>query len=388
MSAMEVDSNHNHNVDEDHGPRLCAAGKFARDALCPILLSIKQMEQLLKSLRKSMESGSDNMNIQLYQYLGKFMQDMSSNIGELHTGFEKAVSSINAYCLDFGKTALTTINPSESNEMFDRCKSRASDLKEIVNKQENPAIVAEDNRKFRENDGFTAEKFVKMVKKHKDLEASREGQSVIPFGKGRKRYSKQCDVIEKRKVHHHRVDHLVGQFGVYAKEDIKQYTLLGKYTGNAYLANDYEKMDESAYKHDVGRYSFDSEVLVRGSLLSTEQKTEYKMDLERDNNEDVYLAEILISAKDNESILMFVNDCRSDITKSEQEDDAQFNNVAFFTVYCDGWPELYGIASRNIKKGEELATNYGDNYCTIMKESEKLRRHQAMLDEVFQPFKL
>lgn len=70
---------------------------------------------------------------------------------------------------------------------------------------------------------------------------------------------------------------------------------------------------------------------------------------------------------EDELMLRYVNDCRADINKpSPTTEDGKYYNVEFAGLSVNGWPQTFLMAKREIKKGEELLTYYGDEFANAI----------------------
>merc|ERR1712154_138207 len=69
-----------------------------------------------------------------------------------------------------------------------------------------------------------------------------------------------------------------------------------------------------------------------------------------------------ISKKECNNLLFpFVNDCRMNIDNKEPTpSDMEYFNVEFVGICVNGWPQTYLIATKDIKKGTEISTYYGE----------------------------
>ena len=55
----------------------------------------------------------------------------------------------------------------------------------------------------------------------------------------------------------------------------------------------------------------------------------------------------------------FVGPDRSEATQNQHADQI---NCQYMVIYANGWPQVFVVASRDIKPGELLRIDYGDNF--------------------------
>lgn len=110
---------------------------------------------------------------------------------------------------------------------------------------------------------------------------------------------------------------LAGQKGVFATKDFSQYDIIGEYTG-----------------------------IIRKYNNNVDLNNRYIFELEEEND-------LIIDSKDYGNELRFVN---SNINILNEP------NVIPNKNYIDGFPRLSYICTKNIKKGEEILIDYGDEY--------------------------
>ena len=123
---------------------------------------------------------------------------------------------------------------------------------------------------------------------------------------------------------------LRGQLGVKAKEYIPKGTPLGLYVG-LYLTNN------ETHNHDHSHGSFHTQ----SYYFDTAHKS------------------MVISAWKCGNILSLIN---ANTTHSVYSSQEQSDNIAIVYVVYKGWPYVVYMTLRDIKKGEELLVDYGENY--------------------------
>lgn len=189
-------------------------------------------------------------------------------------------------------------------------------------------------------------------------------------------------VIEKFKiVDHPRIPVLNGQFGISAQRDIPQCTCLGQYIGGEILQDAFDKIfDGTGDEYDHNLYSFDQEIdskeLQRVNVPPKKEKKEKKKKAQRKQRrkkgkyakdavpQKIFIIDPFVGEwGEDELMLRYVNDCRADInTPTPTTEDGKFYNVEFAGLSVNGWPQTFLMTRRDIKKGEELCTYYGDEF--------------------------
>lgn len=169
----------------------------------------------------------------------------------------------------------------------------------------------------------------------------------------------QHQVIEKYLIKSHRITGLKGQYGVRAKMDIPQATIFGRYIGTEYLQEEYEKKYNKSNQYCVRNlYSFECPLIYIPFHLCNERIQHYYY------HPKCIKKTLIIDGFDYlENVLMYINDCRKDISKQKPtSSDTKYWNVSFRTIYVNGWPQVFVMAKRDIQQGEKLAAYYGRSY--------------------------
>ena len=79
-----------------------------------------------------------------------------------------------------------------------------------------------------------------------------------------------------------------------------------------------------------------------------------------------------MEARLNGMLLMYMNDIRLDISKSEPtKHDKAMQNVRFIVAKEKGWPTVFAVTTRKVREGEELLVDYGQKYSDLLTESER-----------------
>ena len=197
--------------------------------------------------------------------------------------------------------------------------------------------------------------------------------------------------------------------------DIPKNTCLGQYIGGEILQDAFDKIfDGSGSEYDHNLYSFDQEIdakeLLRVSVQSTSKEKEREKKKKKKSrkrgrkkggkNRDEVPQKIFIidpfigEWAEDELLLRYVNDCRSDInTPTPTTDDDQYYNVEFAGLTVNGWPQTFLMTKREIKSGEELMTYYGDEFASALTmkadaDRQKMRRKQRIDKHILGGLKL
>ena len=233
---------------------------------------------------------------------------------------------------------------------------------------------------------------------------------------------KQLSVIEVYQIESHpRIPALNGQNGLKAKSDIRKGTILGEYFTVFALASDLEKLQGTHVYNKINEYGFNANVDVKISqeqakyfLLTPKQEHKPKQEDDafgfempprkrqklnyhnhnhneiKDDDGDMFERTLKLVldgySSTKKSILLNMNDYRTDLAIDHPEEREKYMNVRFVTVYVRGWPRIFAVAIKDIKAGEELLTYYGEYHETMqqakqLKErDDKLRKALSMVD--------
>jgi len=205
-------------------------------------------------------------------------------------------------------------------------------------------------------------------------------------------------LIEKFKIEDHpRIPVLNGQFGVRVIRDIPKNTCLGQYIGGEILQDAFDKIfDGSGNEYDHNLYSFDQEIdekeLQRIHLIPSKRKSQRKHKRKKGKEEQlqkIFIIDPFIGEwGEDELMLRYVNDCRADITKTfPTAEDGKYYNVEFAGLNINGWPQTFLMTKREIKKGEELLTYYGDEFANAIQmkveaDQQKKRKKERIDSEI------
>ena len=188
----------------------------------------------------------------------------------------------------------------------------------------------------------------------------------------------QTEVLEKYKIGNHpRVIALNGQYGIRARMDIPKHTVVGQYIGIEYLESEFHEAYSRTVQNAIKNiYAF--------TLSVGDNPTSNKNKSKTSNNNYPKIVIDALGFKEEEhksNTLIYINDCRSDISSEQKSnDDTKFENVMFAKVALNGWPSIFVITKREIKKGEELLGFYGNDYYHALREKqlqERIRHHNV-----------
>eukprot|EP01083_Nonionella_stella_P060789 158558_1 len=206
---------------------------------------------------------------------------------------------------------------------------------------------------------------------------------------------KRVDVIQKFQISGcHRIPALNGQFGICALIDIPQHTVCGQYFGGEISVEAFAKVfDGTAVEHDHNVYALDQQIDAKEI-----EKAVKKSKMNGDVMSTCFVIDpFIVDGEDSNDVLLpFVNDCRADINHMEPTDeDRSYYNVEFVGVKINGWTQTYMITKRDIKKGEELQTYYGDVFGVAVrnkrqneeaKQTKKIRIDRDILQQLKHEF--
>jgi len=174
----------------------------------------------------------------------------------------------------------------------------------------------------------------------------------------------QTDVMEKYMIESYdRVPSLNGQFGIRAKMDIPRHTVVGQYIGVEYLEEEFHSAFSGTQENALKNiYAFTLSVGDNPTTTKKEEKLQ-KIVIDAHGFE--------VDANGDKPLLIFINDCRKDISmENKTSDDQQIENVLFAKVSLNGWPSIFVITKREIKKNEQLMGFYGNDYFHAVKEKQ------------------
>ena len=77
----------------------------------------------------------------------------------------------------------------------------------------------------------------------------------------------------------------------------------------------------------------------------------------------------------NDLRLLYINDIRKDLYDPEPtKEDKELQNCSFIVAKVYGWPLVFVMTIKSVKKGEELLLDYGESYSVLMKENKRWGR--------------
>ena len=197
-------------------------------------------------------------------------------------------------------------------------------------------------------------------------------------------------VIQKYKIcDDHRIAALKGQYGIRALVDIPKNAVLGQYIGAEISYNAFSKIFEgTAVEFDHNIYSLD--LVIDDKQFRKILKKHHEL---CDDDKWFVVDPLIENEACNGLLFPFVNDCRMDIDKKEPtREDNKYFNVEFVGMSVNGWPQTYLIATRDIEKGEELQTFYGEIFGLAIKNKmineRKKKKKKIRIDrEIFNELK-
>ena len=171
------------------------------------------------------------------------------------------------------------------------------------------------------------------------------------------------DVLKKRKIRKgYQIPALVGSHGIFAKQEIPRFTVLGEYGGYQAIQKEWvemfddtnEEMEHSAYK-----FGFD---LDEG----TEDETRKII---------IDPIEANMHKGDNPMLLLYINDIRKNVEiRKASDEDRKRENCRFFTVRVNGWPRVFVITTRKILYRKQLLMDYGEGYNQYFDDKSRYQR--------------
>ena len=76
------------------------------------------------------------------------------------------------------------------------------------------------------------------------------------------------------------------------------------------------------------------------------------------------------------------NDCRLNMyDDTMSKDDKKRLNCKFVTVLINRWPSVFLVTIKNVKKGQQLWSDYGDKYSDIFDESKQFEKKKRETEE-------
>ena len=178
----------------------------------------------------------------------------------------------------------------------------------------------------------------------------------------------QSDIMEVINItHHSRLPILIGQTGVIAKRFIPKGTILGQYMGNEYFSYTHDNYFDKCEMWYRKKYRFFVQVF----------------NTFKDKNEKLAIDPF----PQYSNPLIHLNDVRYDITKvGRSSKESELENIVFLEVLINNWPHIVWThiyihclyiyilwfvskikkkfvgASKDIHKGSEILSYYGDDY--------------------------
>ena len=194
------------------------------------------------------------------------------------------------------------------------------------------------------------------------------------------RINKVLSTYEINENNETRIVNLHRTLGVQALIDIPKHTVICQYIGYEFTPDEYDKfLNES---HDSSNHvGYSIEELFEYPLHDGRFRRANKKLLSDLFGTDKKKLTIdpralgLGSGISKNNVLAYINDARKDIKmKKMTDDDLQFYNCEFVGARISGWPSLFVITNKDIKKGDALWSYYGPKYSDLIKQSQKNRR--------------
>merc|ERR1712228_955470 len=173
----------------------------------------------------------------------------------------------------------------------------------------------------------------------------------------------------------HRMNVLIGRKGLKTDCNIPKNTVLGQYVGITVTKQEYKQIFEHSNQYTLrNQFAFDQSVNVPLNCNDKDakrQKIELVIDgfgLEEIENESNHICKI--------------NDCRLDIIncKNPTNDDENYHNVDFVQCEVNGWPMIFIVAIKNIKKNQELFGFYGENFGEAVEDQKSVEAFRRSLE--------
>ncbi len=179
------------------------------------------------------------------------------------------------------------------------------------------------------------------------------------------KWKSQVSVLARYDVSQHaHIPSLNGQRGLRAKVDIPKGTVLGRYVGVEYFADEWQDIyggtrDEAL--HAV--YAFNTEID------------------DPSNDDQAYKTVTDAIAYDDSTLLLYINDCRQNMVNNEvpSSDDEPWWNVEFVRVKLNGWPAIFVVTRREVSAGVELLGWYGHDYHVACRDKNRWQQMRGII---------
>ena len=185
-------------------------------------------------------------------------------------------------------------------------------------------------------------------------------ENLNPFVSEKERLN---ELIQKREIKGgHRCPELVGHFGVFALKDIAPLTVFGRYVGF-----------ECTNKEWNDIYDYTNADALHGEYAYSYSLGDEAEDEAEDEGRRITIDPIEANMAD--LVLLYINDIRSNLFEPEPADrDKELQNARFVVAKEYGWPTVFVVATKNIKKGDEVLVDYGDAYSVLLRQNKRWQR--------------
>merc|ERR1719242_900134 len=170
---------------------------------------------------------------------------------------------------------------------------------------------------------------------------------------------------------------LIGQKGLKSLKRIPKGTVIGEYFGREFLENEFDDIYGGTKEWvDINMYAQGATVEVKIPYSKLAYFTNVVESKKRDENiEMIHEFKIVVDGLNNgsniKSMLIYMNDCRTDILTGKKGDDEKVENIKLMTVEYNGWPKIFGVTTKDIPADEELFTFYGKSYLGCVQDKER-----------------
>ena len=211
-----------------------------------------------------------------------------------------------------------------------------------------------------------SESITKSIRKF--LEINQDKNYINPLIQIKRNTLIQDKVMKKRVIKKgYRIPELVGQYGIYANMNIPKDVVLGKYIGfectNKEWGEIFDYTNADA-KHGEYLYSFNIDQEMDDNHDGSRQITIDPL--------EGRLMDMHNNGRGRDLKLLYVNDIRQDIFNPEPStEDIAIQNTRFVVVKIFGWPSVFVITTKRIRKGKELLLDYGGSYSVLLKQNKR-----------------
>ena len=188
---------------------------------------------------------------------------------------------------------------------------------------------------------------------------------------------------------HPRISALNGQKGLRSNVNIPANTVIGQYMGIEYTLSEFDNIFYGTNKESLHNiYAFNQIVDVPIEFFD---KNESNNENENENNnnenenesdEEYKSIDMVIDGIgfDKNFSLLYVNDCRRDISLYEPSiDDNNWWNIEFVNVNVNGWPSIFLVCKKDVSSYCEFLGYYGESYVAAIKNHDRWNDMQATI---------